>query len=79
MAPQRRESLLTDVIGMAVGVGMIGVAYSRQFNAIAYPSGDSRGDPSVQAAIAIAGTVAGLIAFLLASIRLIQGLRARGR
>ena len=77
MQQPERESLLTDIIGMFVGVGMIGVAYARQFNHIQYLPGDNRAEPWFDPAVAIILTVAGLFAFLVGSIRLLQGLRAR--
>ncbi|MBI3748172.1 MAG: hypothetical protein HY262_04930 [Chloroflexi bacterium] len=77
MKQVNREPLVTDVIGMVVGVGAIAVAYTRQFNEIEYLPGDIRGEPWFDPAVAVIFTVAGLFIFLVASIRLLQGLRAR--
>ena len=77
MKQTEREPLLTDVIGMCVGVLLIAVGYFRQFNDIQYLPGDNRGEPWFDPAVAIALTVCGLFAFLVGSIRLLQGLRAR--
>ena len=72
-----REPLLTDVIGMFVGVAMIAVGYLRQFNDIQYLPGDNRAEPWFDPAVAILLTVGGVFAFLVGSIRLLQRLRAR--
>ena len=72
-----REPLLTDIIGMVVGVGMMAVAYLRQFNQVQYLPGDSRGEPWFDPIVAIIFITVGLFFFLVASIRLLQGLRAR--
>jgi flagellar motor component MotA len=77
MKQTEREPLLTDLIGMFVGVTMIAVSYLRQFNDIQYLPGDNRAEPWFDPAVAIILTVAGLFAFLVGSIRLLQGLRAR--
>jgi hypothetical protein len=77
MKQTEREPLLTDLIGMFVGVTMIAVGYLRQFNDIQYLPGDNRAEPWFDPAVAIILTVAGLFAFLVGSIRLLQGLRAR--
>jgi hypothetical protein len=73
----QREPLLTDVIGTFVGVTMIAVGYLRQFNNIQYLPGDNRSEPWFDPAVAILLTIGGLFAFLVSSIRLLQGLRAR--
>jgi hypothetical protein len=77
MKQTNREPLLSDVIGMVVGVGLIAVAYGRQFNQIQYLPGDNRAEPWFDPALAIIFTVAGVFCFVVASIRLLQGLRAR--
>jgi len=77
MKQPTREPLLTDVIGMVVGVGMIAGAQGFQFNQIQYLPGDIRGEPWFGPASAIFFTVVGLFFFVVASVRLLQGLRAR--
>jgi hypothetical protein len=77
MKQTEREPLLTDLIGMFVGVTMIAVGYLRQFNDIQYLPGDNRAETWFDPAVAIILTVAGLFAFVVGSIRLLQGLRAR--
>jgi hypothetical protein len=72
-----REPLLADVIGMIVGVSGIAVGYSPQFNQIQYLPGDNRGEPWFDPLLAIISTVTGLFCFAVASIRLLQALRAR--
>jgi hypothetical protein len=77
--PRERESLLTDVGAMFVGVAVIAVSYARQFNHIEYLPGDIRGEPWFDPAVAIVFAIGGLFAFLIGSIRLVQGHRARSR
>ena len=77
MKQTNREPLLSDVIGMVVGVGLIAVAYGRQFNQIQYLPGDNRAEPWFDPVFAIIFTLAGVFRFVVASIRLLQGLRAR--
>jgi hypothetical protein len=79
MKQPEREPILTDIIGMFAGVTMIAVGYLRQFNQIQYQPGDNRAEPWFNPAVAIILTVAGLFAFLVGSIRLLQNLRARNK
>jgi hypothetical protein len=72
-----REPLLTDVIAIIVGLGVIAVGYTRQFNAIEYLPGDVRGTPEFDATILTISVVLGLFCIAVGSIRLAQGLRRR--
>jgi hypothetical protein len=72
-----REPLLTDVIMVIVGLGMIAGGYTRQFNAIHYPAGDVRGTPAFDAAVLTISVALGLVAIVVGSIRLARGVRRR--
>ena len=52
MRQANREPLLSDVIGMVVGIGLIAVAYGGQFNQIRYVPGDNRAEPWLDPALA---------------------------
>jgi hypothetical protein len=72
-----REPLLTDVMFVFVGLGVIAVGYGWQFNAIKYRPGDIRATPEFDAAMLTIAVVGGLFFIVVGSIRLVQGLRRR--
>ncbi len=71
------ERLQNDAIGMLVGVLAIVMGSGSWFSGIAYLPGDVRGEPWFGSAFGIVVTIGGLFFFLVFSIRLVQGLRAR--
>ena len=73
----KRESLTTDAIGIAVGVGMILVAFSRLGNQIPYGAGDLRGEPWFNVLITAVLVAGGLFAGTVGVVRILLGVRTR--
>jgi hypothetical protein len=74
---QGRESLLTDVIALAVGIVIIFVAIGRLGNQIVYLPDDARAQPGVNVAISAVMVIIGTIPLIVGLVRLIQGIRQR--
>jgi hypothetical protein len=72
-----REPLLTDVIGVAVGLIVIMVAITRFGNQIPYLPDDPRARPDVNLAISVVLGIIGTIAALIGAIRLVLGIRGK--
>jgi hypothetical protein len=72
-----REPLTTDIIGVVVGLGGIAVAILRLSNDITYLPSDPRSQPWFDPLVSGAIGLVSILALIVASIRLIQGLRDR--